>query len=248
MTKFKKAALVANLALILGLMTPLTPAAQASVNAATLVSATAKPDLAPTSSALVIDGIPTGHLNVTVEDLKYILDQIKIGEAHSARTATANTALSYGASTPSVIYPYDVTSATRCLIASDLTTAATAAYGPTGLSNNYTYLNTSPWGVRQVDGQCNNITNVQQITAPITTGADVNNPVVPQPTAGVPTDTGAWGAADQLFSRLTPAKNADKLKLAKTPSSIRDTDTVKHHKVALARSRKAKFKKINRSK
>ena len=33
--------------------------------------------------------MPYGHLNITLSDLKFILDQIKFSEAHAARTAAA---------------------------------------------------------------------------------------------------------------------------------------------------------------
>ena len=213
MRTFKKAALVVNLTLILGLITPLSTVAQASSSAPSSATTTTAN---PVGSASVVTpyAIPAGHLNITLEDLKFMLDQIKIGEAHSDRTAAGapavvtlpygpNPSLNYGAagSSPVLVYPYDVTSKDRCLIASDITTAATVAYGPTGLSNNYVYANTSPWGVRQVDGQCNNITNVK---AEVPTTGATGSPVVPQPSTTVG-DTGAWGAGDQLFSRLTPA-------------------------------------------
>jgi len=156
--------------------------------------------------------MPTGHLNVTYGDVKYILDQVKFGEAHAARTSNATSVvtaatnaasgaaaglLSYSSGRTAGLYPYDVISATRCLQPSDLTTAATAAYGPTGLSNGYTYSNLDPWGIRQVDGECNNITNV---TAEAPTASQWNT--VPNKA-----DTAGWGASDQFFTRLSTATN-----------------------------------------
>ncbi|CAB4802807.1 unannotated protein [freshwater metagenome] len=198
---FKKAAVVANLALIVGLITPLTPVAYASSSAPTSATVSAQ---SPAGSASIVTPytIPNGHLNITLEDLKFLLDQIKMGEAHAARTtaggASGSPAITYG--TPGgLVFPYDVSSADRCLLATDIAAAATTAFGPTGLSNNYTYANTAPWGIRQVDGQCNNITNVIAETPGAGNGAD---PVVPQPTINT-ADTGIWGAADQLFARLS---------------------------------------------
>jgi hypothetical protein len=156
--------------------------------------------------------MPAGHLNVTYGDLQRILDQIKIGEAHRDRTRAAN-ALTTGqflnqrAASSSPVYPYDVTSTTRCLTAADVAAAATATYGATLLSDRYTYSNLNPWGVRQVDGQCNNITTVQ---------AEV-------PAAGkytfqsTATDTAAWGASDQYFTRLAAATNTPS-----TPYTLND--------------------------
>ena len=148
--------------------------------------------------------MPSGHLNITYTDLKRILDQIKIGEAHATRTAVAGSLtnrLNTRAASANPVYPFDVTSATRCLIAADLATAATVAYGATSLSDRYVYSNLNPWGVRTVDGACNNITNVVAETAPAGTYGFVSKT----------TDTAAWGATDQLFTRLAPATN--------TPSS-----------------------------
>jgi hypothetical protein len=148
--------------------------------------------------------MPSGHLNITYSDLKRILDQIKIGEAHATRTAVAGSLtnrLNTRAASANPVYPYDVTSATRCLIAADLATAATNAFGATSLSDRYVYSNLNPWGVRTVDGACNNITNVVAETAPAGTYGFVSKK----------TDTAAWGATDQLFTRLAPATN--------TPSS-----------------------------
>ena len=84
--------------------------------------------------------MPYGHLNITYADLKFILDQIKIGEAHAARTATSASTLETAANSPSstIIYPYDITSATRCLTPDDLLAAANKA-GPTSLSDQYPF-------------------------------------------------------------------------------------------------------------
>lgn len=54
--------------------------------------------------------MPTGHLNITYNDLQYILDQIKMGEAHAKRTAATLTA---DVSASSIKYPYNVTGADR---------------------------------------------------------------------------------------------------------------------------------------
>ena len=149
--------------------------------------------------------MPTGHLNITYGDVKYILDQVKFGEAHAARTsnatqviaaATAGTALNYSSARNAGLYPYDVISTTRCLQPADLTAAATATYGPTGLSNGYTYSNLDPWGIRQVDGECNNITNVTAETPATYTNTVPNK-----------ADTAGWGASDQFFTRLSTATN-----------------------------------------
>jgi len=98
-----------------------------------------------------------------------------MGEAHSDRTKGTNlsTTTTY-ATTP---YPYDVASSTRCLTADDIVAAGTTDYGVTGLSNIYPYDVLKPWGVRQVDGQCNNITQDSQTK---------------------------WGSADQTFPRIAP--------------------------------------------
>ena len=212
MINFKKAAVVANLALIIGLISPLTPVAYASSNASgnAAGNATVNATASPGSAALVTPyTIPNGHLNITLEDLKFLLDQIKMGEAHAARTtaggASGSASIRYGEST-SLVFPYDVTSVNRCLTAQDISAAATTAFGPTGLSNNYIYANTAPWGIRQVDGQCNNITNV---IAETPGAGNTGDPVLPQPTINT-ADTGIWGAADQLFARLSPkATGAD---------------------------------------
>ena len=141
--------------------------------------------------------MPYGHLNITYADLKFILDQIKIGEAHSARTATSAATLENGsAPSGSIIYPYDITSASRCLTPDDLLAAANKA-GPTSLSDQYPFNVEYPWGVRQVDGQCNNIHGITAETAPTQV---YSAPITASDPAG-------WGAADQIFTRLAPATN-----------------------------------------
>ena len=143
--------------------------------------------------------MPYGHLNITLSDLQYILDQIKIGEAHAARTAATTADLYNGGSTPAnassnIIYPYDVSSANRCLTSADLLAAA-AKKTPTPLSDAYPFNVEYPWGLRQVDGQCNNIHNVAAET-PV-------SKVYSTPVKA--TDPAGWGAADQLFPRLAPS-------------------------------------------
>ncbi|CAB4338762.1 MAG: hypothetical protein F2839_04150 [Actinobacteria bacterium] len=165
---------------------------------------------------------PSGHLNITVNDLKYLLDQIKIGQAHALRTSTPLATLRpIGTTSASIIYPFDVTSADRCLLAVDIQAASSAALGSTGLTNVYPYLNTEVWGLRQVDGQCNNITNVVAQEAP-TAVVDATSPAAP--------DTSAWGAADQQFPRLSPSalSNSDAYTLSPAQSAYQDpTDYVK---------------------
>ena len=140
--------------------------------------------------------MPYGHLNITYGDLQYILDQIKISEAHSARTVTRAATLEATNANPSstIIYPYDVTSVNRCLTNADLL-AATAITTPTSLSDAYPFNVEYPWGLRQVDGQCNNIHSVVAETAPSTV---YTTPIKASDPAG-------WGAADQLFTRLSPS-------------------------------------------
>ena len=140
--------------------------------------------------------MPYGHLNITYGDLQYILDQIKISEAHAARTVTSAATLEATNSNPSstIIYPYDVTSVNRCLTNADLL-AATAITTPTSLSDAYPFNVEYPWGLRQVDGQCNNIHSVAAETAPSTV---YTTPIKASDPAG-------WGAADQLFTRLSPS-------------------------------------------
>lgn len=143
--------------------------------------------------------MPSGHLNLTLGDLRFLLDQIKIGEAHAARTSNAtavqaaafstNTIARAGTASSVVTYPFDVLTATRCLRQADFDTAAAS-----GLSNSYLFDNLQPWGLRQIDGQCNNITNV---TAETKTGYTpfVNNRL----------DTAGWGSTDQFFTRMVPS-------------------------------------------
>jgi len=131
--------------------------------------------------------MPAGHLNVSLNDLRIILDNIKMSEAHSARTAALS--LSPNTATGTLIYPYDVISTNRCLSADDVLTAATPTFGLTGLSNAYTWTQVDPLGLRQVDGQCNNITAVKA-----------------EPGSSA-SDTALWGAADQQFPRIAPATN-----------------------------------------
>jgi len=140
--------------------------------------------------------MPDGHLNVTLEDLQFILDQIKMGEAHADRTRTAGSVLAPSGNAPSatIRFPYDLTSPNRCLTAADVLAAGTTAYGPTYLSNVYTWTNIDPLGLRQVDGACNNITNVMAEPAPTTGFAQ----------SLAPGDTSGWGAADQPFTRSVP--------------------------------------------
>lgn len=140
--------------------------------------------------------MPTGHVNVTFDDLRFILDQIKIAEAHADRTraATATLAPSPNAPSASIRFPYDITSSSRCMTAADLAAAGTAAYGPTLLSDVYTWTNLDPSGLRQVDGQCNNITDVRAATAPTSSYNQVLGP----------NDTAGWGASDQRFDLMTP--------------------------------------------
>ncbi len=156
--------------------------------------------------------MPSGHLNITYGDLQRILDQIKIGEAHRDRTrvanaTTANQFLNQRTASATPIYPYDVTSTTRCLTAADVAAAATATYGSTLLSDRYTYSNLNPWGVRQVDGQCNNISSVQAETPNSGTYSFTSNA----------NDTAAWGASDQYFTRLSAATNTPS-----TPYTLND--------------------------
>ena len=91
------------------------------------------------------------HLTLTRSDLEFILDQVLIAESHANRTRTTT-----GFST-------------RCLQAGDI---------PTGrLATTYPYQVTQPWGLRSVDGRCNNLVTGQS----------------------------TYGAADSLFPRLAPA-------------------------------------------
>ena len=148
--------------------------------------------------------MPSGHLNITYQDLQYILDQIKMGEAHSARTSTLGTTLVDAGITSTINYPYDVQSIGRCLTNADVLTAATSTFGTTGLSDTYIWSTVDPLGVRQVDGQCNNISNVLpenppavvQKSSPATQDTIYTLPLNPSDSAG-------WGAADQIFPRMT---------------------------------------------
>ena len=150
--------------------------------------------------------MPTGHINITEDDLSYILDQIKFAEAHAARTQTSATTLASKTATRTITYPYDVTSTSRCLTAADVNSviSTTSAAAATATSGIYAFGVDAPWGLRQVDGQCNNISNVQPETPP-TTVSVASGAVLAQPQNAV--DTAQWGAADFLFPRLTAATN-----------------------------------------
>ena len=147
--------------------------------------------------------MPTGHLNITYNDLQYILDQIKMAEAHSDRTATSLSSLSVGTARSTIIFPYDVTHTDRCLTADDITTAATSAYGPTGLSGSYLWTADDPLGLRTVNGECNNISSVMAESSGTAT-----------PKTG---DTAAWGSAEQQFTRISPQANT-----SSTPLTLSD--------------------------
>ena len=138
--------------------------------------------------------MPTGHLNITYSDLKAILDQIKMAEAHASRTGKNATQLSANNSTSTLIYPYDVTSTERCLTAADVSAAGTSTYGSTGYSAPYIWTAEDPLGLRTVDGSCNNISQVKA----------VSNPAVPAD----PSDSGSWGAGNQTFPRLATQYNS----------------------------------------
>jgi Ca2+-binding RTX toxin-like protein len=137
--------------------------------------------------------MPTGHLNITYSDLKGILDQIKMAEAHAKRTGKTSSQLSANSSTSALIYPYDVTSTSRCLTADDVNSAGTSTYGATGYSAPYIWTAEDPLGLRTVDGSCNNISQVKTVT----------NPAVPAD----PSDSSAWGAGNQTFPRISPQYN-----------------------------------------
>jgi hypothetical protein len=138
--------------------------------------------------------MPAGHINVTYNDLQFILDQIKMAEAHADRTSAGGAArtsingtnsetatrnkLAVGSTKSSIVYPFDVTSVTRCLVADDITSAGASGYGSTGLSGSYVWTAEDPLGLRTVDGQCNNISRVMAET----------NPTAPSDVA----DTAAW--------------------------------------------------------
>ena len=98
---------------------------------------------------------------VTADDLRFIMTQIKISEAHATKLATG---------TPYTNGQPNVTPWTTPLV--EGSTVATDIPNPD-----------LPWGLRQVDGRNNNLTN----------------------TAGTPT-RGEWGAADTPFPRLTAAR------------------------------------------
>ena len=164
--------------------------------------------------------MPAGHLNVTYNDLQFILDQIKMSEAHADRTAAkANSfsstlsTLSVNTAKSSVIYPYDVTSVNRCLNVDDVAAAGTSAYGSTLLSGSYVWTAEDPLGLRQVDGECNNISRVMA----------ESNPAVPADLA----DTAAWGAAEQNFTRLQPrsvgSSNSDRVKYDAPGATVMDS-------------------------
>lgn len=120
--------------------------------------------------------MPDGHLNITVSDLKFILDQIKFSEAYANRTAI-NIATTASAS---ITYPFDLN---QCMNASDLLSATNLQqYGITGISNTYLYDAISPWGLREVDGRCNNIS------------IDANGNYVNKD----------WGVTDKPFTRIEP--------------------------------------------
>ena len=161
--------------------------------------------------------MPKGHVNITYQDLKFILDNIKIAEAHSIRTTTAVTgaaqfALNPGTPTSNLVYPYDVTSANRCMTATDIANAALNAgnyqLGATGLSQPFVWTAEDPFGLRQVDGQCNNISNVQAEPAQTTiwspTQTSKSTPQLDFVQTASTNDTAGWGAADELFTRTTP--------------------------------------------
>lgn len=146
--------------------------------------------------------MPTGHLNITYNDLQYILDQIKMGEAHAKRTATSLNGLSVDQSSTSIKYPYNVTRADRCLTADDVASAATSAFGATGLSGSYLWTAEDPLGIRTVNGECNNISSVM---------AEASGAA--QPLAA---DTAGWGSAEKTFTRLSLQANIPTTALALT--------------------------------
>jgi len=146
--------------------------------------------------------MPVGHLNVTYNDLQYILDQIKMAEAHAKRTGTSLAGLNVGVSTSTIKFPFDVTSINRCLNAKDVADAATSAFGATGLSGSYLWTADDPLGLRTVNGECNNISAVM---------AEPSGTATPK-TA----DSAAWGSAEQVFPRLSPQANIPSSSLALT--------------------------------
>jgi len=137
--------------------------------------------------------MPLGHLNITYNDLQYILDQIKMGEAHAKRTAASLVSLAVDTPTITIKYPYDVTSINRCLTAADVASAGTTAFGATGLSGSYLWTADDPLGVRTVNGECNNISAVM---------AESSGTAIPK--SG---DSAEWGSAGQIFPRLAPQAN-----------------------------------------
>lgn len=157
--------------------------------------------------------MPNGHLNITYNDLQYILDQIKMAEAHSKRTATSLAGLSVGTTSSVIKFPYDVTSINRCLTAADVAAAATSTFGATGLSGSYLWTAEDPLGLRTVDGQCNNISAVM---------AETSGTSKPKSS-----DSAAWGSAEQEFTRLAAQANipsstlplTDAQKLYQNPTS-----------------------------
>ena len=108
--------------------------------------------LMPTSASAVdlVGGytLPDGHINLTKGDLEFILDQIKISEAHAARTVVR---------TPSRTAPYGY-GLDQCLNATDIATV-NALSGANSVSRPYTFNPNFPIGLRQVDARCNNITS-----------------------------------------------------------------------------------------
>jgi hypothetical protein len=158
--------------------------------------------------------MPLGHLNITYNDLQYILDQIKMGEAHAKRTATSLASLAVDTPTSAIKYPFDVTTANRCLIAADVAAAGTTAFGATGLSGSYLWTAEDPLGVRTVNGECNNISAVM---------AESSGTTIPK--SG---DSAEWGSAGQIFPRLAPQANipnstltlTDAQKLYQDPTSV----------------------------
>ena len=168
--------------------------------------------------------MPSGHLNITYQDLQYMLDQIKIGEAHAARTALHGATLIDSGLQNHIIYPYDVASMGRCLTNDDVIQAATPAFGSTGLSDTYIWSTVDPLGVRQVDGQCNNISNVVTESPP--TIVQKSSPATQDTIYTLPlnpVDTAGWGAADQTFPRMVPG-TVDPA--TATPSNFTGTQSV----------------------
>ncbi|MEI6404786.1 MAG: peroxidase family protein [Actinomycetes bacterium] len=84
--------------------------------------------------------------------------------------------------------------ATATVNGSSQVTSATLPYGATGLSGQYPYSNLESYGVRNVDGSCNNITNI--LARSTTKAGTAYNQVVDA------ADSAGWGAGDQNFIRL----------------------------------------------